>query len=115
METQGVPSHCPLSAFNLKTYGLQLRPSQRELKRSDHLELCFLKLARMVWFAETFVNWYVDTAPQLAPSTRTVETAYPELGVIIKVLLPPADIAVVPTGEMDPPCPLEADMVYELE
>ena len=91
-----------------------INPSQRELN-NDHLELCFLKLARMVWFAETFVNWYVDTAPQLAPSTRTDETAYPELGVIMKVLLPPADIADVPPGEMEPPCPLEADMVNELE
>ena len=68
----------------------------------------------MVWFAVTLVKEYDVRAPTDVPSTVTFWTLYPHLGVIVKLRLPPELTLTFPNGEMVPPVPAEAVIVYVL-
>jgi hypothetical protein len=54
---------------------------------------------------------YVDTAPVETPSIRTFAIRYPDEGVIVYVRDDPAGTVAVPTGEIVPPLPADAEMV----
>ncbi len=70
-----------------------------------------MKLAAILWFAETFENVYDATAPTFAPSTETVFTPYPTPAVIVKDLLDPLLTVMEPDGEIEPPVPALALIV----
>ena len=70
------------------------------------------KLADIVWLEFTFVNVNELTAPTDEPSTRTSAIRYPVLGVIVKVWFDPPLTATAPEGDMEPPVPADALIVY---
>jgi len=71
-----------------------------------------LKLAEMLWLAVTLLNVYEVTAPFDTPSTVTLLIAYPDAGVMVNPLLVPEATLTLPDGEIDPPAPALAVMVY---
>src|SRR5882672_11907026 len=70
-----------------------------------------LKLAVIVWFAPTFVNVWLPTAPTETPSTRTSAMVWHASGVIVNVWSSPQLTATLPLGLMAPPAPADAAMV----
>jgi len=67
--------------------------------------------ALMVWSAVTLLNVKEVTAPWLAPSTVTLETTNPELGVMVNDWLAPEFTTILPDGLIDPLLPALAVMV----
>jgi len=55
---------------------------------------------------------YELTVPIEAPSTVTLEIAYPLVGLMVKLWFVPALTLTDPDGETDPPEPAEAEIVY---
>ena len=76
--------------------------------------VAMLKLADIVCAAVTLLKVYELTAPTDAPSTRTFAMVYPVFAVMVKVLFAPWLTETEPEGEMVPPVPAEAVMVYEI-
>ena len=68
-------------------------------------------VALMVWFAVTFVNVWLVTAPTEAPSTSTFATWNPAIAPIVKLWFAPEFTTTAPLGEMLPFAPADAVMV----
>jgi hypothetical protein len=74
-----------------------------------------LKLADIVCAAVTLLNVYELTAPTEVPSTRTFAMVYPVFASMVKVLFDPWLTEIAPDGEIVPPVPADAAIVYEID